>query len=296
MSRKSIAGGIKLNKFDDLFGASDTKEADIALIPLSELYEFKNHPFQIRPDAELAEMVESVKQYGILVPGIARLRPEGGYEIVAGHTRKHICELVGLETMPMIIRDMDDDEACVVMVDSNIQRENILPSEKAKAYKMKYDALKNQGMPGNSLRIIGEKNGENYKAVQRYIWLSRLNPGLLKMLDDKKLGMTQGVSISSLGEEDQKTVHKVLWKLKIKLSIAQADRIKQMGIDGKLTEEALTNYLQSAGEMAVPQKLTLKKEKLKKYFTEDYSEQEMMDVIFQLLEEWKNKETEEEHE
>lgn len=170
MSRKNVAGNIKLSRFDELFGATGTetvqeRDSEIMEIPLSELHEFKNHPFKVRPDEELAEMIESVRQHGVLVPGIARKRPEGGYEIIAGHTRRHICEIVGLKTMPMFVRDLNDDEACVIMVDSNIQRENILPSEKAKAYKMKYEAMKNQGLPGNSLKSIGEENGENYKAV-----------------------------------------------------------------------------------------------------------------------------------
>lgn len=292
MSRKNVAENIKLSRFDELFGATATetvqeRDSEIMEIPLSELHEFKNHPFKVRPDEELAEMIESVRQHGVLVPGIARKRPEGGYEIVAGHTRRHICEIVGLKTMPMFVRDMNDDEACVIMVDSNIQRENILPSEKAKAYKMKYEAMKNQGLPGNSLKSIGEENGENYKAVQRYIWLARLNPGLLHMLDSKQLGLVQGVSISALNEEDQKTVHKVLWKLKVKLSAKQASTVKQLGMDGKLTEETLTHYLQSAGKGSTAKKLTISRDRLESYFAPEYSEQEMTEVIFRLLEEWK---------
>lgn len=292
MSRKNVAGNIKLSRFDELFGATGTetvqeRDSEIMEIPLSELHEFKNHPFKVRPDEELAEMIESVRQHGVLVPGIARKRPEGGYEIIAGHTRRHICEIVGLKTMPMFVRDLNDDEACVIMVDSNIQRENILPSEKAKAYKMKYEAMKNQGLPGNSLKSIGEENGENYKAVQRYIWLARLNPGLLHMLDSKQLGLVQGVSISALNEEDQKTVHKVLWKLKVKLSAKQASTVKQLGMDGKLTEETLTHYLQSAGKGSTVKKLTISRDRLESYFAPEYSEQEMTEVIFRLLEEWK---------
>lgn len=296
MSRKDVMGNIKLSGFDALFGADTTEavqeDSEIKEIPLSELHGFKNHPFKIRSDKELEEMIESVRQHGVLVPGIARIRPEGGYEIIAGHTRRHICEIVGLKTMPMFVRDMDDDEACVVMVDSNLQRENILPSEKAKAYKMKYEAMKNQGLPGNSLKSIGEENGENYKAVQRYIWLARLNPGLLQMLDNKQLGLVQGVSISALNEEDQKTVHKVLWKLKVKLSTTQAATIKQLGMDGKLTEETLTHYLQSAGKDSTTKKLAISRDRLKSYFTPEYSEQEMTEVIFRLLEEWKERELE----
>lgn len=295
MSRKDVTGKIKLNRFDELFGAGTTEatsdgDSEIKEIPLSELHEFKNHPFKIRPDTELKEMIESVRQHGVLVPGIARTRPEGGYEIIAGHTRRHICEIIGLKTMPMFVREMNDDEACVIMVDSNIQRENILPSEKAKAYKMKYEAMKNQGLPGNSLKSIGEENGENYKAVQRYIWLARLNPGLLQMLDNKQLGLVQGVSISALNEENQKTVHKVLWKLKVKLSVTQAATVKQLGMDGKLTEETLADYLRSAGKGSAPKKLAISRNRLESYFAPEYSEQEMTEVIFRLLEEWKERE------
>lgn len=297
MSRKDVMGKVKLNRFDELFGASAAEvvqggDSEIKEIPLSELHEFKNHPFQVRSDKELAEMIESVRQHGILVPGIARTRPEGGYEIIAGHTRRHICEIVGLKTMPMFVREMSDDEACVVMVDSNIQRENILPSEKAKAYKMKYDAMKNQGLPGNSLKSIGEENGENYKAVQRYIWLARLNAELLQMLDNKQLGLVQGVSISALNEDDQKIVHKVLCEMKIKLSTAQAAMVKQLGTDGRLTEEILTHYLQSAGKGSGSKKLTISRDRLESYFAPEYSEQEMTEVIFRLLEEWKKREPE----
>lgn len=294
MSRKDVTGNIKLNRFDELFSAATTEavregDSEIKEIPLSELHEFKNHPFKIRPDEELSEMIESVRQHGVLVPGIARTRLEGGYEIIAGHTRRHICEIVGLKTMPMFVREMNDDEACVIMVDSNIQRENILPSEKARAYKMKYEAMKNQGLPGNSLKSIGEENGENYKAVQRYIWLARLNSELLQMLDNKQLGMVQGVSISALNEEDQVIVHKVLWKLKVKLSTTQAATVKQLGMDGKLTEETLTHYLQSAGKGSASKKLSISRNRLESYFAPEYSEQEMTEVIFQLLEEWKER-------
>ena len=296
MSRKDVTGKIKLNRFDELFGAGTAEmvnegDSEIKEIPLSELHEFKNHPFKVRSDGELAEMIESVRQHGVLVPGIARTRPEGGYEIIAGHTRRHICEIVGLKTMPMFVREMNDDEACVIMVDSNIQRENILPSEKAKAYKMKYEAMKNQGLPGNSLKSIGEENGENYKAVQRYIWLARLNSELLQMLDNKQLGLVQGVSISALNEEDQAIVHKVLLELKVKLSTTQAATVKQLGMDGKLTEETLTHYLQSAGKGSASKKLAISRNRLESYFAPEYSEQEMTEVIFRLLEEWKKRES-----
>ncbi len=290
MSRKNVVGNIKFSHFDDLFGEPDSvRESDIVEIPLTELYGFKNHPFKIRSDEELSEMIDSVRKYGVLVPGIARERKKGRYEIVAGHTRKHICELVGIKTMPMVIREMDDNEACLVMVDSNLQREHILPSEKAMAYRMKYDALKNQGLPGNSLKYLEKENKENYKTIQRYIWLSRLIPEFLQMLDDKRLGLVQGVNISALEKENQEIVHRVILGNKMKLSVEQSATIKQMGADGTLTEESVTHCLKTEEKMAVPRKVTIGREKLQHYFTEEYSEKEMMNVIFQLLEEWKKR-------
>ena len=211
MSRTKAMEKVKLTSFDDLFGGKETEKAaeagDVREIPLSELHEFHNHPFQIRSDEELAEMIESVREHGVLVPGIVRKRKEGGYEIISGHTRKHVCEVLGLETMPVFVKEMDNDEASVVMVDSNIQRENIRPSEKAKAYKIKYDAMKNQGKTGNSLKMMSEESGENYKMIQRYIWLARLNDALLDLVDNKQLGLVQGVSLSVLSEEEQGMVY-----------------------------------------------------------------------------------------
>ena len=179
MSRTKALEKVKLTRFDDLFGGKEAEPAveagEVKQIPISELHEFHNHPFQIRSDEELEEMIESVRQHGVLVPGIVRPRKEGGYEIIAGHTRRHVCELLGIDIMPVFVKNLDDDEASLIMVDSNIQRENILPSEKAKAYKIKYDAMKNQGKEGNSLQKMSEESGENYKSIQRYIWLARLN-------------------------------------------------------------------------------------------------------------------------
>ena len=179
MSKAGSAAKVKLNSFDDLFGASDmTAGTDqVQEIALSELYEFKGHPFKVLDDEKMQETVESIRNYGVLMPGIARPRAEGGYEIIAGHRRKHGCELAGLSTMPMFIRDYNDDEATVIMVDTNIQREDILPSEKARAYSMKYEAMKHQGKKGkgSSLDEVGEAAGESGKTVQRYIWLARLS-------------------------------------------------------------------------------------------------------------------------
>lgn len=293
MSRTKSMERVKLTRFDDLFGSKEVEKSlengDIKQIPISELHEFHNHPFQIRSDEELAEMIESVRQHGVVVPGIVRPRKEGGYEIIAGHTRRHVCELLGLETMPVLVQDLSDEEASMIMVDSNIQRENILPSEKAKAYKIKYDAMKNRGTDGNSLQIMSEESGENYKSIQRFIWLARLSDDLLSLVDKKKLGLGQGVTLSVLSAREQKIVYDALCRYEKKLSAVQANAIKQLSVDGKLDEERLEHYLFSVEKQSKKKAITLKSERLAEYFEEETTETEMMNVIFDLLEEWKRK-------
>lgn len=210
MSNKLSINDVKLQGYDTFFhgkkGEDDGEK--IVEVDINELFDFKGHPFRIREN-KLLEMVDSIKMHGVLVPGIVRKKEYGGYEIITRHTRKRACELAGIIKMPVIVKDIGDDEA-IIMVDFNIQREDILPSEKAKAYKMKYDAIKNQGTAGKRLQQIGEENGENYKSVQRYIWLSRLNDELLDWVDTKRLGLGQGVDLSWLDEKEQKLVLKVL--------------------------------------------------------------------------------------
>lgn len=293
MSRTKALENVKLTSFDDLFGGKNIEKAaeagDVKEIPLSELHEFHNHPFQIRSDEELAEMIESVREHGVLVPGIVRKRKEGGYEIIAGHTRKHVCEILGFETMPVFVKEMDDDEASLVMVDSNIQRENIRPSEKAKAYKIKYDAMKNQGKAGNSLKMMSEESGENYKLIQRYIWIARLNDDLLALVDNKQLGLVQGVSLSVLPEKEQSMVYDAICRHKMKLSTVQVNTIKQLSEDGKFNEQILERYLTSAQKQKRKKEITLKNERLSEFFEEETTEEEMMNIIFELLETWKRK-------
>lgn len=205
MSKTGSAAKVKLNSFDDLFGTEQlqTGTEQVQEIALSELHEFKGHPFKVLDDEKMQETVESIKEHGVLMPGIARPMKDGGYEIIAGHRRRHACEIVGLDTIPMFIRDYTDDEATIIMVDSNIQREDILPSEKAKAYFMKYEAVKHQGQrgKGNSLDEVGETAGESAKTVQRYIYLAHLSDALLDMVDKKKIGIVQGVELSFLTEQ-----------------------------------------------------------------------------------------------
>ena len=287
MSRTKALEKVKLTRFDDLFGGKEAEPAveagEVKQIPISELHEFHNHPFQIRSDEELEEMIESVRQHGVLVPGIVRPRKEGGYEIIAGHTRRHVCELLGIDIMPVFVKNLDDDEA-------------ILPSEKAKAYKIKYDAMKNQGKEGNSLQKMSEESGENYKSIQRYIWLARLNDTLLGMVDKKKLGFIQGVSLSVLSDKEQEMVYDAICRYEKKLSTIQANTIKQLSADGKLDEETLERYLFSVERHSKKKDITLKNERLAEYFEEETTEDEMMDVIFELLEKWKQKRGSEENE
>ena len=203
MSKNASALKVKLSSYDELFGAKAPAASDqIVNVTLGELHTFKNHPFHVNDDKEMEELAESIREHGVLIPGIVRPRAEGGYELIAGHRRKHGSELVGKTEMPVIVREYTDDEATIMMVDSNIQRESILPSEKAKAYTLKYEALKHQGKKSgkSTLDQVGEAAGENSKKVQRYIWLSRLSDPLLQMVDEKRLGFSQGVYLSFLSK------------------------------------------------------------------------------------------------
>ena len=210
MNKTGSAAKVKLNSFDDLFGDGQPQAGieQVQEIALSELHEFKGHPFKVLDDEKMQETVESVREHGVLMPGIARPRAEGGYEIIAGHRRRHACELVGLDTMPMFIRNYTDDEATIIMVDSNIQREDILPSEKAKAYRMKYEAMKHQGSKGekHTADLVGEAAGESGRTVQRYIRLSFLISRLLDYVDNKRLSMKAGEKLSFLTVEEQEWV------------------------------------------------------------------------------------------
>ncbi len=288
MSNKpGSAGKIRMSSFDDLFGGTKDTE-QIIDARLDELHTFKNHPFRVLDDEKMEETAESIKQYGVLVPGIARHRAGGGYEIIAGHRRKRGCELAGLATMPVIVRDYTDDEATIIMVDSNIQREDVLPSEKAKAYAMKYEAMKHQGSRGGStLEEVGSAAGDSRKTVQRYVWLSRLIPELLELVDRKKLGISQGADISFLAEESQRWVLEVLEETGLPVSNAQAARLKEYSRSGELTLTVVRLVL--AEEKPKERKVTIKGEKISRYFPENYSSGDIEDVIIRLLEEWHRK-------
>lgn len=231
MSKAGSAAKVKLSSYDDLFGNAEEKtgsEEQIIRAKLTDLHEFRNHPFRVLDDEKMEETTESISKYGVLVPGIARPRAEGGYEIIAGHRRKRGSERAGKEDMPVIVRNYTDDEATIIMVDSNIQREDILPSEKAKAYAMKYEAMKHQGRKGNgnTLDEVGEAAGESGKTVQRYIWLARLSDELLELVDRKKIGLVQGVDISFLSEDAQQWVLVILEESGANISTVQSAKLK----------------------------------------------------------------------
>ncbi len=280
------ASKVRLNSYDDLFGTVENVSGEqIIHAKLADLHMFKGHPFRVLDDEKMEETTESISKYGVLVPGLARPRTEGGYEIIAGHRRKRGSELAGLDTMPVIVRNYTDDEATIIMVDSNIQREDILPSEKARAYAMKYEAMKHQGSKGGStLDEVGEAAGESGKTVQRYVWLSRLSDELLDMVDTKKIGISQGVDISFLSGEQQQYVEAVLQETGESVSNAQAAKLKEYGKSGELTLPMVRLIL--AEEKPKERKVTIKGDKISRYFSEDYSNDDIEGIIIQLLEEW----------
>lgn len=287
MSKGRSAEKVHINKFEELFDSSEVQADTVQEIAISELHDFKGHPFKVLNDEKMQETVESIKRFGVLTPGIVRPRAEGGYEVIAGHRRKHGCELAGLSTMPVFVKDYNDDEATVIMVDTNIQREDILPSEKARAYFMKYEAMKHQGKKGNgnSLDEVGEAAGESGKTVQRYIWLARLSGELLDLVDAKKIGLVQGVDLSFLTEQAQEWVQVTLEETGISISTAQSAKLKEYGKNDELTLPMVRLILTE--EKPKERKVTLKADEINKFFSSDYTNADIQGVIMQLLEEWK---------
>ena len=294
MAKRNLGERIKLQSYDEMFGldtispGDQKQEGQIVNIPLNELYEFKDHPFRVLDDEKMEETVESIKAHGVLMPGIARPRKEGGYEIISGHRRRRASELAGKTEMPFIIKDYSDDEATVIMVDSNIQREDILISEKAKAYHMKYMAMKHQGTAGGiSLDVMSEQTGESQKTVQRYIYLARLTDELLGLVDAKKLGVKQGVEISALDTTQQEIVYQVLSELGSVIDVEQATRIKEAGKKGYLNEAYLRDMLTYVKQAV--RKVVFNQKKLDSYFDPTTSNSDIEDLIVKLLDEWKEK-------
>ena len=282
----------------------------VVQIPLSELHPFPDHPFQVREDASMQETAESVKEYGVLVPALARPREDGGYELIAGHRRKHACELAGLTTMPVIVRNIDRDAATIIMVDSNLQRENILPSERALAYKMKLEAIRrkagrpakseeidtseNGGQNGHDLRgiksreLLAENSDDSARTIQRYIRLTELSPELQQMVDEKKIGMTPAVEISYLKPEEQQMLLTAIDSEQATPSLSQAQRMKMLSREGKLNDDSMLDIMM---EQKKPEKndITLSGEKLRKYFPRSYTPFQIENTIFKLLDAWQKK-------
>jgi len=303
---KSSAKNVSLNSYDDIFSTEETREDSkrekVMDMPLSELHPFPDHPFQVRDDDSMNETVESIKEYGVLVPAIVRPRADGGYELISGHRRKHACELAGLPTMPVIVRNLDDDAATIIMVDSNIQRENILPSERAKAYKMKLEAIKHQGQRtdltsvqvGQKLQskvsrdLLAENSPDSSTQIQRYIRLNELTPELQQMVDDKKIAMTPAVELSYLKPEEQTLLLDTIESEQATPSLSQAQRLKKFSTEGHLNEDSMLAIM---SEEKKPEKndLTIAGDKVRKYFPKSYTPQQMEQVIIRLLEGWQKK-------
>lgn len=290
--------------------AAAAQEDKITLLPLSELHDFPNHPFKVRDDEAMQETAESIRQYGVLAPAIVRPREDGGYEIIAGHRRRHGSELAGLSAMPCIVRQMDDDTATILMVDSNIQRENILPSERAQAYKMKLEAIRRKaGRPAKgaenlpeencdqvghnfdgkrSVEIVADEAGESKSQVQRYIRLTELTPELQQMVDEKKIGMTPAVEISYLKPEEQQMLLTAIDSEQATPSLSQAQRMKKLSRDGKLNDDTMLDIMM---EQKKPEgyNIVLSADKLRKYFPRSYTPQKMEETILKLLDAWLRK-------
>jgi len=293
--KKKLPDRVKPKKLDSLFGLDEVMTGQIENVALDELHAFKDHPFKVLDDEKMKQMVESIRENGIIVPGLARPKEDGGYELVSGHRRKHAAEVAGLETMPVIIKELTDDEAVVAMVDANLQREEILPSEKAFAYKMKLEALSHQGRIGSetsrqvvdklkSADVIGKDTGDSGRQVQRYIRLTELMPELLDLTDRKKLKFNPAVELSYLKKEEQTILLEEMEEQDTIPSLYQAQQIKRLSSEGMCTKEAIHAIL-----TVTPIKdrsVTIKEEKIMQFFSSDMSNEEIERTIYRLLEQW----------
>ena len=294
---------LALKGLDEMFSAEESrqeqKREQVQQIPIEELFPFKEHPFKVLDDEAMQRTVESVAQYGVLAPLIARPRPEGGYEIISGHRRQHAAELAGLDTLPVIVREMTDDAAVILMVDSNLQRENILPSERAFAYKMKLEALKNQGARSDltsrqvvgkleAADLVGKGNEESGRQVQRFIRLTNLIPELLDLVDEKKISFNPAVELSYLDEAQQRDFLQAMDETQNAPSLSQAQRMKKLAQEEKFTYEAAFAIMGEAKKDELD-KVVIKNDTLKKYFPRSYTPRQMEDVIIKLLEQWQRR-------
>ena len=297
---------VSLKGADDIFSTEESRQEQqreqVQQIPIGELFPFKNHPFKVLDDESMQRTVESVEQYGVLSPLIARPRPEGGYEIISGHRRQHAAQLAGLDTLPVIVRNMDDDAAVLLMVDSNLQRENILPSERAFAYKMKLEALKNQGarsdltcgqfghkLNGAKARdIVADESGDNARNVQRFIRLTSLIPELLDMVDEKKIAFNPAVELSYLDESQQRDFLEAMNDTQNAPSLSQAQRLKRLAQEGHFSYDVAFAVMGEEKKDELD-KVVIKNDTLRKYFPRSYTPKQMEDTIIKLLDQWQRK-------
>ena len=295
---------VSLKGADDIFSTEESRQEQqreqVQQIPIGELFPFKNHPFKVLDDESMQRTVESVEQYGVLSPLIARPRPEGGYEIISGHRRQHAAQLAGLDALPVIVRQMDDDAAVLLMVDSNLQRENILPSERAFAYKLKLEAIKNQGARSDltsgqivqksklSIERVAEDAGEGYKTVQRFIRLTNLIPELLDMVDEKKIAFNPAVELSYLDESQQRDFLEAMNDTQNAPSLSQAQRLKKLAQEGHFSYDVAFAVMGEEKKDELD-KVVIKNDTLRKYFPRSYTPKQMEDTIIKLLEQWQRK-------
>ena len=294
---------VSLKGADDIFSTEESRQEQqreqVQQIPIGELFPFKNHPFKVLDDESMQRTVESVEQYGVLSPLIARPRPEGGYEIISGHRRQHAAQLAGLEMLPVIVRNMDDDAAVLLMVDSNLQRENILPSERAFAYKMKLEALKKQGarsdltssqvgMKLQALDIVGQEAGDSRNQVHRFIRLTNLVPELLDMVDEKKIAFNPAVELSYLDEAQQRDFLEAMEDTQNAPSLSQAQRLKKLAQEGHFSYDVAFAVMGEEKKDELD-KVVIKNDTLRKYFPRSYTPKQMEDTIIKLLEQWQRK-------
>ena len=295
---------VSLKGADDIFSTEESRQEQqreqVQQIPIGELFPFKDHPFKVLDDESMQRTVESVEQYGVLSPLIARPRPEGGYEIISGHRRQHAAQLTGLETLPVIVRNMDDDAAVLLMVDSNLQRENILPSERAFAYKMKLEAIKNQGARSDltsgqivqksklSIERVAEDAGEGYKTVQRFIRLTNLIPELLDMVDEKKIAFNPAVELSYLDTNQQRDFLEAMNDTQNAPSLSQAQRLKKLAQEGHFSYDVAFAVMGEEKKDELD-KVVIKNDTLRKYFPRSYTPKQMEDTIIKLLDQWQRK-------
>ena len=300
---KSSARNIELKSVDDLFvteeSRADAQREKVQNIPLRALHPFRNHPFKVKDDAAMQDTVDSVREYGVLVPAIARPDPDGGYELIAGHRRHHASELAGKETMPVIIRDLDDDAATIIMVDSNLQREELLPSERAFAYKMKLEAIRHQGkrqeltssqvgMKLQALDIVGQQAGDSRNQVHRFIRLTELIPELLDMVDERKIAFNPAVELSYLKKEEQTLLLEAMDSEQATPSLSQAQRLKKFSQQKMLSLDVMRAVMSEEKKTDLD-RVTLKNETLRRYFPKSYTPKQMEDTIIKLLEGWYKK-------